>query len=127
MKLRYAVVDDAPFIRELIKSAMSRSGHLCVGEAGDGKEALDVVSKTLPDVIFLDLVMPRKNGLSVATEIRDLWPEGKIVICTTMDRYDLPVTAAAPSYDAWLAKPFTQEDLDKILVELFGRGQEAPV
>lgn len=121
MKFRYAIVDDAPFVRELLKSLLSASGHVCVGEAGDGREALDIVARALPDVIFLDLVMPRKNGVEAARELRNLWPEGKIVACTTLEESE---TESKELFDAWLAKPFTRKDVETVLERLFKASNE---
>lgn len=117
MKFRYVVIDDAPFLRELIKGLMSSWGHLCVGEAAEWPEAVDLITRTLPEIIFLDLVMPQKNGVEIAKEIRDLWPEGKIVVCTTLEQSDLP-NDVMPLFDAWLAKPFTKKEMESLLQQL---------
>lgn len=120
MKFRYAIVDDAPFVRELLKSLLSAAGHVCVAESGDGREALEVVARTLPDVIFLDLVMPRKNGIEAAKEIRGLWPEGKIVACTTLEAGEFDRSL----FDGYLAKPFTRQDVTALLDGLSGSASE---
>ena len=117
MKLRYIVVDDAPFLRELIKGLMSSWGHLCVGEAAEASEALDVISRTLPDMIFLDLVMPKKNGAEAAKEIRELWPESKIIACTTLEQSDIK-PAQMEYFDAWLSKPFSKQQVEEVIQQL---------
>lgn len=117
MKLRYVVVDDAPFIRDLMKSLMSSLGHLCVGEAGDAKEASEAVLRSLPDVVFIDLVMPRKNGVAIARELRDAWPEAKLIACTTMAEDELPDPTGRAAFDAWMTKPFTKEQVERVLGE----------
>lgn len=125
MKLRYVVVDDAPFIRDLVKSLMSSAGHVCVGEAGDAKEASEAVARALPDVTFVDLVMPRRNGIAIARDLRDLWPEGKLIACTTMARDELPDPEAAAAFDGWIEKPFTKESVESALKRCFGDRVEA--
>lgn len=109
------IVDDAPFIRELLKSVMDSMGHLCVGEAGDADEAMNLVAATLPDLAFVDLVMPKKNGVTLARELREAWPEIFLISCTTLDVADLPKSEDAKVFNAWLSKPFTKENIEQIL------------
>lgn len=124
MSLRYVVVDDAPFIREILKAVMSDLGHLCVGEADDGREALAVVMRSLPDLIFLDLVMPRKNGLEARAEIRDNWPEAKVIACTTMQPEELPGTSAA-AFDGFITKPFDRTQIAGVVEQVMKSKREA--
>lgn len=104
---------------------MSSGGHICVGEAGEAKEALDVVMRSLPDVVFVDLVMPRKNGVAIAREIRDLWPEAKLIACTTMAPEEVPDPGARSAFDAWITKPFTKEQVNRILDDVTAARKEA--
>jgi two-component system chemotaxis response regulator CheY len=118
MKIRYGVVDDAPFIRELIKSVMSSLGHVCAGEANDGAEAVDLVARTLPDVLFLDLVMPKKNGFQSAKEILEIWPSLKIIACTTLETEEIPPTVDRRLFHGWLQKPFDKKQIETVLASL---------
>ena len=115
------VVDDAPFINELIKTVMKSLGHLCVGEAIDATEAMDLLAKTLPDLIFVDLVMPKKNGVTLVRELREIWPNGIYVACTTLSPSELPHPKDAELFDAWLTKPFKREQVERITRALEGR------
>ena len=111
MKYTFIVVDDAPFIRELISNFMRSQGHICVGEADDGRRALSLVTKTLPDIVFLDLVLPVKNGVQVAREMRDLWPQAKIVAVSSLIEGDTSSIFERTLFDHQLAKPFTKAQL----------------
>lgn len=124
MALRYVAVDDAAFIRELLKSVMSSEGHLCVGEAGDGVEAVSVTAKTLPDLVFLDLVMPRKTGLQAAKEILEIWPEARLIACTTLEEEQIG-DENRRNFHAFLVKPFSKESLSAAVAEAMGAGEEA--
>jgi len=124
MQIRYAVIDDAAFLRELIKNIMKSQGHICVGEADDGESGLDVIEATVPDLVFLDLVMPKRNGLDTARIIRDLHKEIKIVGCSTMDQEALIPDPKAAGFDAFIAKPFTKEDIIKTIKDLFAHLEE---
>jgi len=118
MSIRYMIVDDTVFVRELVKAVMKSAGHLCVAEAGDGVDALSLTSQTLPDLIFMDLVMPRMNGVNSAKAIRDVWPEARIVAFTTMDKEDLPGDGAQ-AFDGWISKPFDKERILETIRSLF--------
>ncbi|HWU43816.1 MAG TPA: response regulator [Bdellovibrio sp.] len=111
MKIRFAVVDDAAFLRELIKNIVTSAGGICVGEAENGEEAVKLVQATLPDVIFLDLVMPQKNGIETAKTLKELTPEVKIIGCSTLDSENFVEQAHAAGFDAYIAKPFTKDQI----------------
>lgn len=112
------IVDDTVFVRELVKAVMKPAGHICVAEAADGVEALTLTSQTLPDLIFMDLVMPRMNGVNSAKAIREMWPEARIVAFTTMEKGDLP-GAGADFFDGWISKPFDKEQILNTIRSLF--------
>lgn len=107
----FVVIDDAPFIRELISSCLRAEGYTCLGEAENGREAVALVARTLPDIIFLDLVMPLKNGVSAAREIRDIWPQGRIVAVSSMGREEVDPRMESTLFDVWLKKPFSKQAL----------------
>lgn len=111
------VVDDAVFVRELIKAVLKNENHLCVGEASDGVEALDVMRSTLPDLVILDLVMPKMNGAQACKALREIWPQAKIVACTTMAPEE--IAADRDLFDGWISKPFEAREITGMINELF--------
>ena len=73
------IVDDHPLIRRRVRSLLSsHSLHIC-GEAGDGDDAIERVKELRPDIVVLDIQMPRMNGIEAAEKIRDILPSTKIV------------------------------------------------
>jgi two-component system chemotaxis response regulator CheY len=119
MKLRFAVVDDAPFLREILKNLAISLGGVCVGEADNGNEAVTLVTNTLPDLVFLDMVMPEKNGIEAAREIKEFFPSTKIIGCSTVDDNHLIQTAYAAGFDAYVTKPFTKDEILNTIKKLF--------
>lgn len=124
---RVLVVDDNKVIRQLIRVNLELEG-IEVVTAADGAECLDVVHQVRPDVVTLDVVMPRLDGLSTAAQLRadprtrDL-PLAIISACTRQeidDGFDMGV-------DAFLAKPFEPAELVRLVRHLLerGRGREA--
>ncbi len=114
MKIRTLIVDDEPLARDRIKRFLrDESGISIIGECGNGEEAVVVIQNEKPDLVFLDIQMPEKNGFDV---IRSLNPETlpTIVFVTAYDQY------ALQAFDVhaidYLLKPFNRERLNRAVV-----------
>jgi DNA-binding NarL/FixJ family response regulator len=84
--IRIALVDDQALFREGLRTILSlQSDFEVVGEAGDGQEALSLISKTRPDVVLMDLKMPRLDGVEATRHIKADHPQVNILILTTFD------------------------------------------
>ncbi|MGH2813496.1 MAG: response regulator [Actinomycetota bacterium] len=128
MSARILIVDDDPAIRRLLNHSLELEGYL-VATASDGEEALDQLPVVDPDVVVLDIMMPRMNGLDVLERIR-----------RDPDTADLPVillTAKSAKEDVWegwqrgvdyyMTKPFDVEELLRFIeYVLSGGDREAP-
>lgn len=125
MKIRFAVIDDAAFLRELIKNIITGEGGICVGEAANGDEGIALVQDTLPEVVFLDMVMPLRNGVETAKSIKALHPEIKIIGCSTIDQEALVQKAYAAGFDAYVTKPFTKEQLLNSITQVLSQPGES--
>ncbi len=125
MRIRYVVIDDAAFIRELIKNIMSAVGGVFSGEAANGVEALQVAEQTLPDLIFLDMVMPKQNGLETAVRLKELYPDVKIIGCSTIDNPQIIQKALNHGFDAYIMKPFSKQQILFEVENLFPNLNEA--
>ncbi|MFC0846109.1 MULTISPECIES: response regulator [Streptomyces] len=124
MSGRVLVVDDNKVIRQLIRVNLELEGFEVV-TAADGAECLEVVHRVCPDVITLDVVMPRLDGLRTAARLRAdartrHLPLAIISACT---QYEVENGLAA-GVDAFLAKPFEPAELVKVVRQLMHR--EAP-
>ncbi|WP_369383480.1 response regulator [Streptomyces sp. cg36] len=124
MSGRVLVVDDNKVIRQLIRVNLELEGFEVV-TAADGAECLEVVHRVCPDVITLDVVMPRLDGLRTAARLRAdartrALPLAIISACT---QYEVE-TGLAAGVDAFLAKPFEPAELVKVVRQLMYR--EAP-
>jgi two-component system chemotaxis response regulator CheY len=119
MKYRFLVVDDAGFLREILKNILVDAGGVCVGEASNGDEAIAIVQATLPDLVMLDMVMPQRNGIQTAQAIKELHPEMKIIGCSTIDQEAMIRSAYDAGFDAYVTKPFSKEDIIENVIKLF--------
>lgn len=119
--LKLLVVDDAPFIREIVKQAVSGSSIELVGEATDGEEAVALALSKRPDVILMDIVMPKKNGIEATREILQSDPKVKILAFSTIDQESMVQKAMEAGCCGYLNKPFTAEDLLRAINKSGGR------
>lgn len=115
MSLNILIVDDAAFIREALIQICRESGHLVVGEAADGVEAVSKAIGLRPDLIIMDMVMPLKNGVEATTEILAMFPQMKIIACSTVDQEFLKRSALQAGCLSFISKPFKKKDITEAL------------
>lgn len=120
MALRVLVVDDAGFIRQILTSLLTELGCDVVGEARNGAEAVLRAKAVEPDLIFMDMVLPQKNGAEAATEILESRPECRIVAMSTATEEVVRARAIQAGCIRFLEKPFKREALIAILSSIDG-------
>ena len=115
--IRVLVVDDEPYSREELKHLLGNySSVQIVGEAESGEEAIIKALKHQPDVIFLDVEMPRLNGMEVAKSLMEMKKSPLIVFATAYPQF----AAEAFRYDAidYLLKPYDEEQLQQTILRI---------
>ena len=112
MSKKVLIVDDEPNIVLSVEFLMQREGHEVV-TAGDGQEAMDVLAAARPDLMILDVMMPRKNGFEVCAEVRtDPEMSGMpILMLTAKGREAEMKKGLSLGADAYITKPFSTHDL----------------
>jgi two-component system, chemotaxis family, chemotaxis protein CheY len=100
------VVDDDRFVRTSVRGSLLQEPDLAVVEASDGDEALAAVAASRPAVVLLDLLMPRRSGLEVLSQLRRASPESRIVVMTSLQTESLERLARSSGAVGFLAKPF---------------------
>lgn len=103
------IVDDALFMRKLIRDALEPLGFEIVGEAENGAEGLEKFEALKPDVTTLDIVMPEMNGIEMLGEIRRKHPEAKVIMITAVDQRDMMLDAMRLGVADFIVKPFDEE------------------
>jgi two-component system chemotaxis response regulator CheY len=111
MSIRLLVADDAPFIREIVRSAVESTAIEVIGEAVDGQEAVEYCLRLQPDVVLMDMVMPIKNGLQATEEILLAHPQQKIIAFSTLTEKEMAVKAINSGCIDFIEKPFEVEQL----------------
>jgi len=111
------IVDDDPFIRKLIETTLEDVGGVRVVEAGDGQEALAVADREHPDLVLLDVMMPRLDGIEACRRLRAKpdTADVPVVMLTASDRFEDRAKAAAAGADRYLRKPFSPLDLLRLV------------
>jgi len=113
---RVLVVDDEILVLESIHTVLVRLGYEVVGEAVDGEQAVAVTQDLRPDIILMDIEMPRMNGLEAARRIQDCCPT-PIVILTAYDAPDLVSKAAQETgIGAYLVKPVAAREVERSII-----------
>lgn len=110
--IRICVVDDQALIREGIRSLLSYSDEVeVVADASDGDEALEVIGRSTPDVVLLDLRMPRRDGIATLQALRGRGDETPVLVLTTFDDDELVLQALRSGAHGYLLKDVTLERL----------------
>lgn len=122
-KLRVLLVDDHTLIRKGISMLMDQwEGFEVVGEARNGEEAIELALRLRPDIILMDIYMPRLNGLEATRRIKALLPEIKVVILTIADDDETIEAAFAAGAEGYLLKTVEPQQLFYLLLDV-ARGE----
>ncbi|TVY09714.1 response regulator [Paenibacillus cremeus] len=103
------VVDDAAFMRTMLKMILSELGHQVIEEAANGEEAVHFYKAHRPDLVMMDIVMPVKDGLLALKEIRAFDPNAVVIMCTAVGQQRNVVDAIQSGARDFLVKPFSKE------------------
>jgi DNA-binding NarL/FixJ family response regulator len=126
--IRVALVDDQSMVRAGFRMILeSEPGLTVVGEAADGVEAIDLVDRAAPDVVLMDVRMPRMDGLEATRVICARWPATRVLMLTTFDHDDYVYDALTAGASGFLLKDATPEQLvDAVSVVARGDALLAP-
>ena len=103
---RILVADDASFMRQMIREIVEEDGHEVVAEASDGVEAVEEFRKHHPDVVTMDIVMPRRSGIDAVKGIVELDPTARVVMCSALGQETLVTEALTAGACDFIVKPF---------------------
>ena len=100
------LVDDAAFMRMMVKDALTKAGYTDLIEAQDGAEAVTKFDEENPDLVFMDITMPNKDGLEALKEIKAAHPNANIVMCSAMGQEAMVIEAIKSGAKDFIVKPF---------------------
>jgi len=113
--MKVLICDDAGFIRKILSDILSEKS-VTIFECGDGKLAIEIASSVRPSLVFLDIVLPLKNGIEVAKVLKAQDPKIKIVALSTLETNQIEQTHKTGGlFDLILNKPFKKQQILKAL------------
>lgn len=115
------IADDSDAIRLVIKDILSIGNHVVVCEAKDGSESTDLFFKCNPDLLLLDLAMPKKDGLTVSCEILARDPNAKIILITASDDQKTIQKCLNSGVSTYISKPFNFNDVLKVISDTLAK------
>lgn len=107
--LRVVVAEDEALIRMDVVATLQEAGYLVVGEGANGEEAVELATELDPDLVVMDIKMPKMDGISAAEKISEL--KIPVVLLTAFSQADLVARAADAGAMAYVTKPFKPSDL----------------
>jgi two-component system chemotaxis response regulator CheY len=109
------IVDDAAFMRMMVKDNLKKAGYTDFLEAGDGEDAVAKYTENNPDLVLLDITMPIKDGIQALQSIKQINPQAKVIMCSAM-----VVEAIKLGALDFIVKPFKPERLIQTVKNVLG-------
>ncbi|HHY05110.1 MAG TPA: response regulator [Thermoanaerobacterales bacterium] len=103
------IVDDAAFMRMMIKDILTKNGHQVTGEAENGAIAVDKYKELKPDLVIMDITMPEMDGIEAVKNIKSIDPSSKIIMCSAMGQQAMVIEAIQAGAKDFVVKPFQPE------------------
>ena len=116
--VRVMIADDSEAIRFVLRDILIIGNHEIVAEAVNGSEAVEKFSQVNPDVLLLDLAMPKKDGLAVVKEVIAKHPSAKIILITASDNQSIINECLSAGAVAFISKPFDFDQVLKLITEI---------
>lgn len=120
MAAKVLIVDDAAFMRMMIKDILEKNGFEIIGEANNGLKAVEIYKKEKPDVVTMDITMPDMDGIEAVKEIRAFDPGAKIVMCSAMGQQTMVMDAIRAGARDFIVKPFQPDRVLEAIKKVVG-------
>jgi len=114
------IVDDAAFMRMMIKEILTKNGFEVVGEAGDGVEAVEKYNELKPDLVTMDITMPEMDGIMALKEIKKKDANAKIIMCSAMGQQAMVIDAIQAGAKDFIVKPFQADRVIEAISKALG-------
>lgn len=118
---RVLIVDDAAFMRMMIKNIITKNGYEVVGEAEDGQVALELYKQHKPDLVTMDVTMPEMSGIEGVKAIRSIDPNANIIMCSAMGQQSMVMEAIQAGAKDFIVKPFQQDRILQAMERVLAR------
>ncbi len=109
MKAKILIADDSAYMRSILKDLLLRNGYDVIGEAENGREVIELYGKLKPDIIAMDIMMPEMSGTQALKELKERYPEARVVMSASMGQQNLVVEAIRAGAAEFFIKPVQAE------------------
>lgn len=120
MDKKILIVDDAAFMRMMVKDALKKGGYENVVEAADGEIACNMYATEKPDLVIMDITMPNKTGIEALRDIKAADPAAKIIMCSAMGQEAMVVEAIKLGALDFIVKPFKPDRIIQTITKVLG-------
>lgn len=120
MSKRILIVDDALFMRKMLRDILTQAGYEVVGEGEDGEEGYKKYKELKPDLVTMDITMPNTSGLEGAKKIIDEFPDANILMCSAMGQQNMVVESVVSGAKGFIVKPFNADKIIDSVQKLIG-------
>lgn len=114
------IVDDAAFMRMMIKDILSKNGFEIAGEANDGVQAIEKYKEVSPDLVTMDITMPEMDGITALKEIKKFDPNAKVIMCSAMGQQAMVIDAIQAGAKDFIVKPFQADRVIEAIKKTIG-------
>lgn len=114
------VVDDAAFMRMMVKDTLTKNGYSDLYEAADGVQAVEMYNEIKPDLVIMDITMPNMDGLEALKAIKGQNPQAQVVMCSAMGQEAMVIDAIKSGAKDFIVKPFKPDRIIKTVEQLLG-------
>ena len=121
MSKKVLIVDDAAFMRMMIKNILSKSGYEIIGEAENGAVAVDLYKQHKPDLVTMDITMPEMDGIEGVKAIREYDPNANVIMCSAMGQQAMVMEAIQAGAKDFVVKPFQQDRILQAIERVIAR------
>ena len=120
MSKRILIVDDAAFMRMMIKDVLTKNGFEVVGEAENGLKAIEKYKELSPNLVVMDITMPEVDGIQAVKEIKKMDSNAKIVMCSAMGQQAMVIEAIQAGARDFIVKPFQADRVIEAVRKVLG-------
>lgn len=114
------VVDDAAFMRMMIKDILTKNGYNVIGEAENGAKAFEKYNELKPDLVLMDITMPEVDGIAALKKIKGADPNAMVIMCSAMGQQAMVIEAIQGGAKDFIVKPFQPERVLEAVKKVVG-------
>lgn len=114
------IVDDAAFMRMMIKDILSKNGYIVIGEAENGAKAVEKYNELRPDLVIMDITMPEMDGIEAVKAIKGIDGSANIIMCSAMGQQAMVIESIQAGAKDFIVKPFQAERVIEAVSKVTG-------